>query len=93
MTTRSNSWTYLSNHAHVLLCLAQEPDARIRDIAEAVGITERAVQNIVNDLDAAGVIKRIRDGRRNHYEVIRDARLRHPVESNCRVGDILDALL
>ena len=58
-------WTFLSNHAHVLVCLAQDPDARLRDVALSVGITERAVQKIVSDLAAAGVIERERAGRRN----------------------------
>ena len=92
MTDLTPSWTYLSNHAHVLVCLAQEPDARIRDIAEQVGITERAVVNILNDLDEAGAITRSRDGRRNHYEVQSEAALRHPVEAHCTVGDILEVL-
>lgn len=92
MNEKTHSWTYLSNHAHVLVCLAQGPDARLRDIAEKVGITERAVQNIVNDLDEAGAIIRTRDGRRNRYDVRLGVALRHPVEAHCTVGDLLDVL-
>ena len=63
------AWTFLTNHAHVLLCIAKEPEARMRDVATLVGITERAVQRIVADLEEAGYIARIRHGRRNRYKV------------------------
>lgn len=86
---RDASWTFLTNHAHVLICLAQEPEARMRDVAVQVGITERAVQRIVADLEEAGVITRVRDGRRNHYEVHREKHLRHSVEAHRTVGDLL----
>ena len=69
MTTESARWTFLSNHGHVLICLAKQSDARLRDVAEAVGITERAVQSIVGDLEETGAITRIREGRRNRYEI------------------------
>ncbi|MGF1632817.1 MAG: helix-turn-helix transcriptional regulator [Phycisphaerae bacterium] len=85
-------WTFLSNHSHVLICLARDPELRLRDVAAAVGITERAVQNIVADLEAGGVVERERVGRRNHYVVHRDVPLRHPVESHKTVGDLLRAL-
>ena len=84
------TWTFLSNHSHVLICLAGNPDLRLRDLAERVGITERAVQNILQDLEAADVITRERVGRRNHYEVHPDVPLRHPVERHCRVSDLLE---
>lgn len=84
-----DSWTFLSNHAHALICLAQQPDARLRDLAERVGITERAIQSIVRDLETAGAITRIREGRRNRYELHPDAPLRHPVESHRTVGDLI----
>ena len=71
------SWTYLTNHSHVLICLAQDSEMRLRDVALKVGITERAVQRIVAELEEGGVLTRIRDGRRNHYEINREARLRH----------------
>jgi hypothetical protein len=87
--TPGSGWTFLSNHAHVLICLAEQPDARLRDLAERVGITERAVQSIVTDLEALGVITRIRQGRRNHYDVHPDVHLRHPVEAHCTIRDLL----
>lgn len=85
----NSHWTFLSNHAHVLVCLAEEPDARVRDVALRVGITERAVQAIVNDLESCGALTRTRDGRRNHYEIHDDVPLRHPVESHRTVRDLL----
>ena len=84
------SWTFLTNHAHVLLCLTREPEVRMRDIANQVGITERAVQRIVADLEAAGNIARIRQGRRNCYEVRGDLPLRHPIEKHVRVSALID---
>src|SRR5690606_3952101 len=86
-------WTFLSNYAHVLVCVARFPDATLREIAELVGITERAVHRIVNELEAAGAIQRAREGRRNHYEVDPSAPLRHPLECDRTVGDLLAALL
>lgn len=82
-------WTFLSNHSHVLVCLGRDPDARLRDVAERVGITERSAQQIVADLEAAGYLERTRVGRRNRYAVQPDGRLRHPLESGVRVGDLL----
>jgi hypothetical protein len=84
------SWTFLTNHAHVLLSLALEPEVRMRDVATAVGITERAVQRIVADLEAEGYLQRVREGRRNRYEVREDLPLRHPIESHRRVRALLD---
>jgi DNA-binding Lrp family transcriptional regulator len=84
------SWTFLSNHAHVLVELAHDPDARLRDVAERVGITERAVQRIVSELEEAQVLNRFREGRRNRYEIDRAQELRHPIEQHCTVGDLLD---
>jgi DNA-binding MarR family transcriptional regulator len=83
-------FTYLSNHTHVLVCLAQEPETRLRDLADMVGITERAVQRIIVELEAANVLERKRDGRRNRYRIHRTARLRHPLEAHCTVGGLLD---
>lgn len=82
-------WTLLSNHGHVLVCIAQDPDARLRDVAQAVGITERAVQKIVADLEIGGLLSRRRDGRRNHYRVHTDRPLRHPIEAHRSVGELL----
>lgn len=86
-------WTFLSNHAHVLVCLARDPDARLRDVAEWVGITERAVHRIVTELEDAGVITRQREGRRNHYEIDPTASMRHPMEAERTVGNLLAILL
>lgn len=90
---RPVSWTFLSNHAHVLFCLARDRDARLREVAERVGITERAAFKIVTELEEAGVIQRTRDGRRNHYEIDTDVRLRHPLEATRTVGSLLASLL
>jgi len=87
-----NDWTFLSNHAHVLVCLARNSEARLRDIALDVGITERRVSSIVTDLEAEGVIRISRVGRRNTYSINRRARLRHPLESHQTVGDLLRAI-
>jgi hypothetical protein len=83
------AWTFLSNHAHVLLCLARDPSLRLRDVSSIVGITERAVQKIVADLEAGGVLIRKREGRRNRYTIRPDVPLRHPIEAHCHVGDLL----
>ena len=87
-----SSWTFLTNHARVLLCLADEPDLRLREVAEQIGITERAVQRIVTDLEDAGIVTRTRDGRRNTYTLHEDAPLRRPSDSHATVGDLLHAL-
>lgn len=83
------AWTFLTNHAHVLICIAREPNARIRDLADRVGITERAVQRIVVELEADGYLTRERDGRRNVYRVRRGLPLRHPVERRSKVSALL----
>jgi len=83
-------WTFLSNHSHVLICLDRDPHMRLRDVAEQVGITERAVQRIVLELEQADVLTRQREGRRNVYEVHHDRPLRHPVEGHRSVGDLLE---
>lgn len=88
-TPHAASWTFLTNHSHVLICLARDPEMRLRDVAEEVGITERAVQSIVTDLEAGGVLTRIREGRRNRYTIHPRRPLRHPVESHRSVADLL----
>jgi DNA-binding IclR family transcriptional regulator len=85
-------WTFLTNHAHVLLCIARDPDIRLRDVAEFVGITERAAQRIVTELVDAGYLARTREGRRNRYQLNPDVPLRHPLDRNHAIGDILDVL-
>lgn len=82
-------WTFLTNHAHVLVCIATEPDARGRDIAASVGITERAAQAIIADLVNGGYVIRTREGRRNRYEINPESPLRHPLEANRSIGDLL----
>ena len=89
----SRHWTFLSIHAHVLVCLALDPDARLRDVALSVGITERAVQKIVSDLEQAGAIVRERTGRRNSYRLNLDVPLRHALESHKTVGTLLSLVL
>ena len=83
-------WTFLSNHGHVLVCLAKDPNARTRDVADAVGITERAVQQIVSDLVEQGYLLKEKVGRRNRYSVSRRAHLRHDLESQVTLGEFLD---
>ncbi len=82
-------WTFLTNHAHVLLCVARDPGVRLREVADTVGITERAAQKIVADLVQAGYLQRERDGRRNHYQLNRDMPLRHPMDREHQIGEIL----
>ena len=86
------NWTFLTNHSHVLLALYREPDLRQRDIANLVGITEGAVQRILNDLERAGYLDSQRIGRRNHYTVHPDLGLRHPLEADHTVGELLERL-
>lgn len=86
------SWTFCSNHTHVLVCLAADGSLTLRDVASRVGITERAVQRIVSELETAGVLTRERDpgdARRNRYSIEGRAPLRHPLEAHCSVGDLL----
>lgn len=87
------SWTFLSNHTHVLVCLAADPEQTLRDVALQVGITERAVQRIVAELEGAGALSREREGRRNRYRLDRSLPLRHPLEQHCRIGDVLALVL
>jgi Winged helix-turn-helix DNA-binding len=86
------SWTLLTGHGHVLVEIARDPGARIRDISPAVGLTERTVQAIVADLEAAGYLTRTRIGRRTRYTVNPDSPFRHPAQEGLRVGPLLDQL-
>ena len=83
------AWTFLTNHTHVLVCLARNEEITLREVAQAVGITERAVHSIVKALEAEGVLTRTREGQRNRYRLNRQYRLRHPLESHRRIGDLL----
>lgn len=85
----SRPWTFLTNHARVLVKIAQNPQSRLRDLAVSIGITERAAQNIVNDLEEAGYITRTRVGRRNHYSVDPDRPLRHPADADFGIKGLL----
>ena len=88
----SKSWHFLTSHAQVLLCIERDPDARLRDMAETVGITERAAQRIVSDLVDAGYVTREREGRRNRYSLDRSLRMRHPSQFSHEIGELLDVL-
>jgi len=85
-------WSFLTNHSHVLFCLSQDPGLTLRDVATKVGITERAVQRIVLELEAGGVLTRMREGRRNRYTIDPSVPLRHSLESHRTVGELLAAL-
>ena len=85
------AWTFLTNHAHVLLYVTRAPEARVRDIADRVGISERMVQLVLSDLEDAGYLQRTRVGRRNAYEVT-GGPLRHPLEQEHQVEELLAVL-
>ena len=91
-STPAPTWTFLTNHAHVLLCIARAPEVRIRELAMQVGITERAVQRIIAELEAGGYLSHEREGRRNVYAVDRTLPLRHPVERHAGISVLLDLL-
>lgn len=88
----TNGWTFLTNHSHVLLCIAEDADVLIREVADRVGITERATQRIVAELEEAGYLSHQRVGRRNHYSVHAELPLRHPLEDHLEIGAILRVL-
>jgi DNA-binding MarR family transcriptional regulator len=87
------SWDFLTNHAHVLLCVAHDPGIRLRDIAAAVGITERAAHRILSQLVDEGYVLREREGRRNRYQVVAGLPMRHPLVAERDVGELLDVLI
>lgn len=89
---KDSTWTLLSNYGHVLVCLAGDPHMRLRDVARKVGITERAVQRIVHDLEQADMLTREREGRRNRYHINAKQRLRHPLEQPHTVGELIEAV-
>lgn len=89
---RARAWTFLTNHAHVLLCLAGGEALTARELGLRIGITERAIQVILADLTAGGYLIKKKEGRRNVYSVNRKGRLRHPLEAHHSVGDLIDAL-
>ncbi len=91
--TGRGSWDFLTNHAHVLLCVAGDSGIRVRDIAAAVGITERSAHKILSELVEEGYVQRERRGRQNHYEIRPRLHLRHPLVQEREVGDLLKVLL
>ncbi|MGB5258839.1 MAG: winged helix-turn-helix domain-containing protein [Woeseiaceae bacterium] len=93
MTETTHNWTFLSNYAHVLICLADNPDARLRDVADRVGITERTAFRLIGELEEAGILERAKEGRRNHYVINTEAHLRHAIEEHCTIGDLLNTVL
>lgn len=88
----NKTWRFLSNHTQVLLCIQRDPDVRYRDIAQMVGITERAAQRIVADLVESGYVESERVGRRNHYRINADVAMRHPAQEGRDVGELLRLL-
>ena len=92
-TTAAAGWDFLTNHAHVLMCVARDPGIRLRDIADAVGITERATHRILSELVADGYVLRERHGRRNRYQLVRERPLRHPLVQERAVGELLEFLI
>lgn len=80
---------FLTNHAHVLLCISADEDVTVRDLALRIGITERAVMRIIGDLDRAGYLVREREGRKNHYTINPHLPLRHEIEQHCSIGDLI----
>jgi DNA-binding MarR family transcriptional regulator len=88
----SKSWHFLTSHAQVLLCLQRNPSVRLRDVADTVGITERATQRIVTDLVEGGYVTKTREGRRNRYALNPTVRMRHPSQLDREIGELLDLL-
>lgn len=87
-----SKWTFLTNHLHVILCLHRDGDSTVRELASLIGITERSVQRILSELEEANTISRKREGRRNRYQINLKYRLRHPLERNHSIGELLDLL-
>ena len=94
-TNRSElpKWTFLTNHFHVLIQLHSNPSLVLREVARQIGITERAVQRIISDLEEGNIIERQRVGRKNHYRINLEEPLRHPLESNHTIGELLDLII
>ena len=83
------AWTFLTNHGHVLIYISKHEDARVRDIASTIGITERTTQGILNDLESSGYIEKVREGRRNRYVIHPDMNFRHPQESTQKIVELI----
>ena len=89
----TSNWTFFTNHAHVMVCLSRNGDRPLREVAIDIGITERAVQRIVADLEEGGFLKRDREGRRNRYSLNLNTPLRHSLEANHTIGEVLKVLM
>lgn len=89
---RERKWTFVTNHFLVLLCIAEDPGVRMSDVAKKIGVTERAVQGIVGDLEEAGYLQRTRVGRRNHYEIHNEMPLRHLQTQHRQLGELLSLI-
>jgi DNA-binding transcriptional ArsR family regulator len=85
----NGSWRFVTNHGHVLACIAADPETRLRDIATTVGVTERAVGQIISELEQAGYVTKTRVGRRNRYEVHDELPLRHPLHRHHTIGELI----
>jgi predicted transcriptional regulator len=88
----TKNWTFLSHHAHILIALDKDPDSKIEDLAEILGVTPRSVVNVLNDLVDGGYLTKSKLGRRNHYQISKDAYLRHATSAQKRVGDLIQSL-
>ena len=93
MGAAEQDWTFFSHYAHVLICLAENPRSRLRDVADKVGVTERTAMRLINRLETAGVVERIRQGRRNFYQIDTKEPLLHPIEAGCSVETLLRVAL
>jgi len=91
-TAGQHEWAFITSHFLVLLCLAEDPEARVADVAERLQLTERRVQTITSELLEAGYLQKVRVGRRNRYEINRDMPLRHLQTQHRRLGDLLDLI-
>jgi DNA-binding MarR family transcriptional regulator len=87
-----SGWSFLTNHTHILVCLSRDPSMTVRNLALQVGVTERSVQRILSDLEESGVVTRTREGRCNRYEVNNKFQLRHPLEAQHNLGELMSAL-
>ena len=92
LSENTHRWTFLSNHMHVLICLYRQPNSTMREVANLVGITERATQRIVAELVDEGYLSKSKVGRSNKYRVSLSAKLRHPLEEHCKIGELLQLL-
>lgn len=86
------TWTFLTNHTHVLVCLERDFTMTVRELAIQIGITERSIQRILSELESGGVIERFKEGRKNTYKIIKSHRLHHPLEGDTSVGELLKAV-